>query len=100
MKINELRQVIEPSAYDKAGTVGDRAPVAKSDGSPSVSLELSDAVRQALLTSAHPAAESFDAELVQAIREKVQNGTFVIDFDKVAEGLLQNAVSQAKRNIV
>ncbi len=72
--------------YDTA--VGD-APKA---GSPSVQIDIK---------AAEPGPSSdIDEKLVVAIRQQLQNGEFKIDYDAVADSVLQNAMAFSGRSLI
>jgi anti-sigma28 factor (negative regulator of flagellin synthesis) len=72
---------------------GSRAP--ESSGTPAADLRLSEAAqvgRKELSTVDQVDRDVFDIELVRQVREQLEKGTLKIDYEAIAQNLLQEAI--------
>ena len=101
IKVNDVRGLGQPQATGLNGGSA-AAPLQQAAGGkaePAVVIGLSDAAKAA---QAQPVAASaansdkLDLDLVQEIRQRIAEGTFEIDYQKVAGNLLGNAVAAVR----
>ena len=101
IKVNDVRGLGQPQATGLNGGSA-AAPLQQPAGGkaePAVVIGLSDAakVAQAQPVAASAAsADKLDLDLVQEIRQRIAEGTFEIDSQKVAGNLLGNAVAAVR----
>jgi negative regulator of flagellin synthesis FlgM len=98
IKVNDVRGLGQPQATGLNGG-SSAAPLQQPAGGkaePAAVIGLSEAakVAQALPMSAN--ADKLDLDLVQEIRQRIAEGTFEIDYQKVAGNLLGNAVAAVR----
>ncbi len=98
IKVNDVRGLGQPQATGLNGG-SSPAPLQQAvpgKAEPAAVIGLSEAARaaQALPMTAH--IDQLDMDLVQEIRQRIAEGTFEIDYQKVAGNLLGNAVAAVR----
>ena len=98
IKVNELRGVGQPQATGLNGgtTAAPLQPTASGKAEPAAVIGLSDAAKVAQVQPQAANADKLDLDLVQEIRQRIAEGTFEIDYQKVAGNLLGNAVAAVR----
>ncbi len=95
LKINDVRGLGQPQAPGLSGG-SSAVPLKQFEGGraePAVRIGLSEAAKSTQALPLAVAADGPDMELVQEIRQRIAQGTFEIDYQKVANNLLGNAVA-------
>ena len=101
IKVNDVRGLGQPQATGLNGG-SNAVPLQQAAGGkaePAVVIGLGDAAKaaQAQPVAASAAnADNLDLDLVQEIRQRIAEGTFEIDYQKVAGNLLGNAVAAVR----
>ena len=98
IKVNELRGLGQPQATGLNGGSA-AAPLQQPAGGkaePAAVIGLSDAAKAAQAQPQAANADKLDLDLVQEIRQRIAEGTFEIDYQKVAGNLLGNAVAAVR----
>jgi len=76
-------------------SAGVQRPVVSSSGpSPAVRLDLSQATQAVKVVLPGTAQDSASTELVKEIRDRVQSGRFVVDYEQIGQALLRDVVAQ------
>ena len=98
IKVNDVRGLGQPQATGLNGG-SSAAPLQQPAGGksePAAVIGLSEAAK---VVQANPMAvnsDKLDLDLVQEIRQRIAEGTFEIDYQKVAGNLLGNAVAAVR----
>jgi len=98
IKVNELRGLGQPQATGLNGGSA-AAPLQQPAGGkaePAAVIGLSEAAKAAQAQPQAANADKLDLDLVQEIRQRIAEGTFEIDYQKVAGNLLGNAVAAVR----
>lgn len=98
IKVNELRGLGQPQATGLNGGSA-AAPLQQPAGGkaePAAVIGLSEAAKAAQAQPLAANADKLDLDLVQEIRQRIAEGTFEIDYQKVAGNLLGNAVAAVR----
>jgi flagellar biosynthesis anti-sigma factor FlgM len=98
IKVNELRGLGQPQATGLNGGSA-AAPLQQPAGGkaePAAVIGLSEAAKAAQAQPLAVNADKLDLDLVQEIRQRIAEGTFEIDYQKVAGNLLGNAVAAVR----
>jgi flagellar biosynthesis anti-sigma factor FlgM len=98
IKVNELRGLGQPQATGWNGGSA-AAPLQQPTGGkaePAAVIGLSEAAKAAQAQPLAANADNLDLDLVQEIRQRIAEGTFEIDYQKVAGNLLGNAVAAVR----
>lgn len=98
IKVNELRGLGQPQATGLTGGSA-AAPLQQPAGGkaePAAVIGLSEVAKAAQAQPLATNADKLDLDLVQEIRQRIAEGTFEIDYQKVAGNLLGNAVAAVR----
>jgi len=98
IKVNELRGLGQPQATGLNGGSAAAPLQQPADGKaePAAVIGLSEAAKAAQAQPLAANADKLDLDLVQEIRQRIAEGTFEIDYQKVAGNLLGNAVAAVR----
>jgi flagellar biosynthesis anti-sigma factor FlgM len=98
-KINNIPGAQPAGAFGSLGTLAQpqteiqQKPETQKETTPAAALEISDIAKAGRLAQESFATDSFDAALVQEIRQRIDSGQFEMRFEEVAQGILSNAVA-------
>ncbi len=98
IKVNDVRGLGQPQATGLNGG-SNAVPLQQPAGGraePAAVIGLSDAAKVAQTQPMSANADKLDLDLVQEIRQRIAEGTFEIDYQKVAGNLLGNAVAAVR----
>lgn len=76
------------------------APAPAASSGPAASVSLGSAANVAATVAAggaEAASEMTDVELLDRLRERIENGEFEIDYNKLARSVLDDAIASVKR---
>lgn len=104
-KINNIPGAQQAGAYGSLGALSQpqnelQAKLdTQKETSPAAAVEISDIAKSGRLALESFSTDSFDAALVQEIRQRIESGTFEMRFEDVARGVLSDAIamSQSRR---
>lgn len=71
-----------------------RAVVTSSGTSPAVRLDLSQATQAVKAADLGKTQDTTSTELVKEIRDRIQSGRFVVDYEQIGQALLRDVVAQ------
>ncbi len=100
MKVNSLPEQsvsatsvgpAKPADRSVASTAGNASAAATPDNNPGVSVKLSPVTQTMTNGVARSGTDVFNAEKVQAMREAIQNGSFSVNAEVIADKMLANA---------
>ena len=98
IKVNDVRGLGQPQATGLNGR-SNAVPLQQPAGGkaePAAVIGLSEAAKVAHAQPMAANADKLDLDLVQEIRQRIADGTFEIDYQKVAGNLLGNAVAAVR----
>lgn len=97
-KVNDVRGSVQPQATGLNGgsTPATLQSATSTKTEPAAVIGLSDAAKAAQAQPLMSNAEKLDLDLIQEIRQRIAEGTFEIDYQKVADNLLGNAVAAVR----
>jgi flagellar biosynthesis anti-sigma factor FlgM len=98
IKVNDVRGLGQPQATGLNGG-SNAVPLQQPAGGkvePAAVIGLSEAAKVAQAQPMAANADKLDLDLVQEIRQRIADGTFEIDYQKVAGNLLGNAVAAVR----
>lgn len=95
LKINDVRGLgqTQASGLGNGPSAAPLKPVEGGKSEPAARIGLSEAAKSTQVLPLAVAADAPDMELVQEIRQRIAQGTFEIDYQKVAGNLLGDAVA-------
>ncbi|MDI9234662.1 flagellar biosynthesis anti-sigma factor FlgM [Limnohabitans lacus] len=98
LKINDVRGLGQAQAPSLSGgsSAAPSKPADSGKSEPAARIGLSEAAKSTQALPLAVAADTPDMALVQEIRERIAQGTFEIDYQKVANNLLGNAVAAVR----
>jgi flagellar biosynthesis anti-sigma factor FlgM len=94
-KINEARPLEQQTVLSTAAQTADVAtPPAGAAPShvPAATIDLSSAAQTTRSSGVESKTDSSDTALIQEIRQRIQNGTYQINHQQIAENILRDAV--------
>jgi flagellar biosynthesis anti-sigma factor FlgM len=104
-KINNIPGAQPSGAFGSLGSLSQSQnevqakPEPQKEIVPAAAVEISDIAKSGRLALESFSTDSFDAALVQEIRQRIESGTFEMRFEDVARGILSDAIamSQSRR---
>lgn len=97
-RIDQSRRAQTDSAQSRtsAGSAETAAAGSSKAASPAASVEINIA---AAMTGTRATSKTTDVKLLDEIRSKIASGEFEIDYDKVAESILGDAIASSMRRV-
>lgn len=95
-----VNQVNDKSLFPLTGLTSSagatsRAQTAPQEATPAVRLSLSETTQASMTAPPAVTQDLSSSALVQEIRDRVQSGRFVIDYEQVGQALLRDVVARA-----